>query len=345
MVKQHITIHDLARILNLNASTVSRALNNHPKISAETKKLVQQLASEMNYQPNALASSLRKGSAHTVGLVLPRVNRNFFASAIEGIEAVLNKAEYHLIITQSNENVEKEKKCINSLISSRVDGIIISISWETQDLSHLLAAQSKKIPLIFFDRIPRDFEASKVMLNDFQGAYQATEYLIRNGSKKIAFLAGPQHLQMYSERFRGYKTALEDYNFPIDTDYIIKDCLTQERGAEAAAQLLELDKKPDAIFSSSDYSALGALMYCKENGLKIPEDISVFGFANEPFTKLMDPPLSSIEQFPYKMGETAAKLFLNAVNNKGAKYQTIEMIPELVIRQSVLSRESSSPQN
>jgi LacI family transcriptional regulator len=341
MGKQHITIHDLAKILNLNASTVSRALNDHPKISAETKKQVQKLASEMNYQPNALASSLRKGSAHTVGLVLPRVNRNFFASAIEGIEAVLNKAGYHLIITQSNENAEKEKECISSLISSRVDGIIISISWETKDLSHLIAAQNKKIPLIFFDRIPRDFEASKVMLNDYQGAYQATEYLINNGNKNIAFLAGPQHLQIYSERFRGYKTALEDYKYPVDPAYIIENCLTQEKGAEAAAQLLSLEKRPDAIFGSSDYSALGALVYCKENGLRIPEDISIFGFANEPFTKLIDPPLSSIEQFPYKMGESAAQLFLNAVNDKSSKPQTIEMIPEIRVRQSVLSRKVS----
>jgi LacI family transcriptional regulator len=338
MGKQHITIHDLAKILKLNASTVSRALNDHPKISTETKKLVQQLASEMNYQPNALASSLRKGSAHTVGLVLPRVNRNFFASAIEGIEAVLNKAGYHLIITQSNERVEKEKICINSLISSRVDGIIISISWETIDLSHLIAAQNKKVPLIFFDRIPRDFEASKVMLNDFQGAYQATEYLINNGNKRIAFLGGPLHLQIYSERFRGYKTALEDYNYPVDLSYVIENCLTQESGVEAAAHLLSLAKKPDAIFSSSDYSALGALVYCKENGLKIPEDISIFGFANEPFTKLVDPPLSSIEQFPYKMGETAAQLFLDEIKNKGSKHQTIEIIPEIRVRQSVLSR-------
>lgn len=338
MGKQHITIHDLAKILNLNASTVSRALNDHPKISIETKKQVQKLASEMNYQPNALASSLRKGSAHTVGLVLPRVNRNFFASAIEGIEAVLNKAGYHLIITQSNENVEKEKECISSLISSRVDGIIISISWETVDLSHLIAAQNKKIPLIFFDRIPRDFEASKVMLNDFQGAYQATEYLINNGSQKIAFLAGPQHLQIYSERFRGYKKALEDYRFEIDSDYIKENCLTQECGAIAAAELMSLEQCPDAIVSSSDYSALGALVYCKEKGLRIPEDISVFGFANEPFTKLVDPPLSSIEQFPYKMGETAAQLFLDAVANKGSKHETIEMIPEIRVRQSVKSR-------
>jgi len=335
MGKNHITIHDLAKALNLNASTVSRALNDHPKISSETKKIVNQLALEMNYRPNALASSLRKGSANTVGVIIPRVNRNFFASAIEGIEAVLNKAGYHLIIAQSNESLEKEKECIDSLLNARVDGIIISISWETIDLAHLLMVQEKKVPLIFFDRIPHNIEASKVRLNDFMGAYKATEYLITHGYKQIAHLAGPKHLHMYAERRRGYVAALTDYGFKCEDIYIIENCLTQDKGFEAAKTLTSLDVIPDAVFCASDYSALGAMMFLKENGIVIPEDIAVFGFSNEPFTRFIDPPLSSIEQFPYKMGEAAAQLFLEEVKDKNYRPQTIEIMPEMMVRKSV----------
>jgi LacI family transcriptional regulator len=336
MGKNHITIHDLAKALNLNASTVSRALNDHPKISSETKKIVRKLADELNYRPNALASSLRKGSANTVGLVVPRVNRNFFASAIEGIEAVLNKAGYHLIIVQSNESLVKEKECINSLLNARVDGIIISISSETSDLSHLITVQDKKVPLIFFDRIPLNIEAGKVKLNDYMGAYKATEYLINNGYKRIAHLEGPRHLQMYAERKRGYMAALNNYGIQCDDTMIIENCLTQEKGYEAAAKLTSMESAPDAIFSASDYSALGALMFLKENGFNIPGDVAVFGFSNEPFTKLMDPPLSSIEQFPYKMGEAAAQLFLDEIGDKNYIPRTIEIMPEVMVRKSVI---------
>jgi LacI family transcriptional regulator len=336
MGKNHITIHDLAKILNLNASTVSRALNDHPKISAETKILVGKLAKKMNYQPNALASSLRKGSANTVGLIIPRVNRNFFASAIEGIEAVLNKAGYQLIIAQSNESQEKEKKCISSLLNSRVDGIIISVSWETTDLSHLLLVLNKKVPLIFFDRIPQNIEAGKVMLNDYLGAYKATEYLITHGYKRIAHLEGPRHLLIYAERRRGYIAALSDYGIIPDESIIIENCLTQERGYEAAKELTSMEMAPDALFCASDYSALGSIMFLKDNGFSIPGDMAVFGFSNEPFTKLIDPPLSSIEQFPYKMGETAAQLLLEEVKDKNFLPRTIEIMPEMMVRKSVI---------
>jgi LacI family transcriptional regulator len=336
MGKNHITIHDLAKALNLNASTVSRALNDHPKISSETKKIVNHLAAELNYRPNALATSLRKGSAYTVGLIIPRVNRNFFASAIEGIEAVLNKGGYHLIIAQSNENLEKEKECINSFLNARVDGIIISISWETVDLSHLKMIQAKNVPLIFFDRIPQNIEASKVRLNDFMGAYNATEYLITHGYKRIAHFAGPRHLQMYAERQRGYVAALTDYGIVCEESLIIENCLTQDKGYKAARLLTEMEVAPDALFCASDYSALGAIMFLKENGFSIPDDMAVFGFSNEPFTKLIDPPLSSIEQFPYKMGEAAAQLFLDEMDDENYIPQTIEMMPELMIRKSVI---------
>ena len=339
MGKNHITIHDLAKALNLNASTVSRALNDHPKISSATKSIVKQLAGELNYRPNALATSLRKGSAYTVGLIIPRVNRNFFASAIEGIEAVLNKGGYHLIIAQSNESLEKEKECINSFLNARVDGIIISISWETTDLSHLLMVQDKNVPLIFFDRIPQNIEASKVRLNDFKGAYNATEYLITHGYKRIVHFAGPLHLQMYAERQRGYMAALTDYGITCEDSLVIENCLTQEKGFEAAKLLTEMKVTPDAIFSSSDYSALGALTFLNENGYKIPGDVAVFGFSNEPFTKLIDPPLSSIEQFPYKMGEAAAQLFLDEIGDKNHQIQTIEIMPEIMIRKSVIREE------
>lgn len=339
MGKNHITIHDLAKTLNINASTVSRALNDHPKISSETKKLVCKLASEMNYQPNALASSLRTGSANTVGLIIPRVNRNFFASAIEGIEAVLNKAGYHLIIVQSNESLEKEKKCISSLLNARVDGIIISISWETSDLSHLFKVLDRKVPLVFFDRIPLNIEASKVTLNDYVGAYKATEYLIMHGYKRIAHLEGPRNLQMYTERRRGYIGALIDYGVTSDEKLIIKNCLTQEKGYEAARELTSMELGIDAIFCASDYSALGAMMFLKDNGFSIPGDVAVFGFSNEPFTKLIDPPLSSIEQFPYKMGEAAAQLFLDEVGDENYHSQTIEIMPEMMVRKSVIRLE------
>ena len=337
MGKGHITIHDLAKVLHLNASTVSRALSDHPKISAETKIIVCKLAKEMNYRPNALASSLRKGTAKTVGLIIPRVNRNFFASAIEGIEAVLNKAGYHLIIVQSNESQKKEEACIDSLLNARVDGIIISISWETRELAHLQMVLDKKVPLIFFDRIPiGKINASKVTLNDYMGAYKATEYLITHGYKRIAHLQGPLHLKIYMERRRGYITALSYYGMTVDESIIIENSLTQEKGYEAAGVLSNMENRPDAFFCASDYCALGVIINLKENGFSIPGDIAVFGFSNEPFTMLLDPPLASIEQFPYNMGESAAQLFFDEIGDKNYVPRTIEIMPEMMVRKSVI---------
>jgi len=250
---------------------------------------------------------------------------------------VLNKAGYHLIIVQSNESQKKEEACIDSLLNARVDGIIISISWETRELAHLQMILDKKVPLILFDRIPiGNIIASKVTLNDFKGAYMATEYLITHGYKRIAHLQGPLHLQIYTERRRDYLTALNDYGLKVNESIIIENSLTQEKGYEAAGVLSNMENRPDALFCASDYCALGAIMYLKENGVSVPGDIAVFGFSNEPFTKLLDTPLASIEQFPYNMGESAAQLFFDEIGDKNYEPRTVEIMPEMMVRKSVI---------
>lgn len=337
-MKKKTTIYDIAAKLNLTAATVSRALNNNEKISENTRKLVQETALEMNYEQNTLARALKSGRSFNVGIIVPRMDSNFFASVIRGIEEELYPQGYHVIVCQTHDKEKLQTRNINSLLNAQVDGLMMSIANAKlkNDIFHSIL--KKNVPLIFFDRKKDIAGVSSVTINDFNGAYEATKHLIEQGCRRIAHLSNNRQLEIFKNRYLGYKKALEDYGIECDEEIVIEIPSKVEEGNKITKKLLALSQPPDAIFSSSDFTALGAIQEIKKQGLKIPEDICVVGFSNEPFTRFMELSISSVDQSPIEMGRMAAQVFLEEVNadSKIKMQKQIVLAPELIIRKSSL---------
>ncbi|GAA4300269.1 LacI family DNA-binding transcriptional regulator [Nibribacter koreensis] len=341
--KPKVTIHDIAEKLNITASTVSRALNDHPRISEATKKSVQKLAKSLNYQPNNIAAALRNGKTNIIGIIVPTADRAFFASVIRGIEEIANKLNYKVIISQSNDNYEKEVQTIDALLSARVDGIIASIGKNTENFDHYKRMQEKGIPLVLFDRTTDELEVSQVMIDDYLGAYKVVEHLIQQGARRIAHFTSPKKVSVFKERLRGYVDALRDNGIPYDEALVVKSNLQLEDGRASMEQLLALAERPDAVFSASDYGAMGAMQVVKENGLRVPQDVALAGFGNEPFTSFSEPALTTVDQFSLTMGRITAELFFEhfkAGPEKKLVPQKTVLKPELVVRGSSLKAEA-----
>lgn len=336
-MKKKSTIYDIAKELNITAATVSRALNDNARISADTIKLVKETAKRLDYRQNRLAQALISGKSKNVGVVLPYINRTFFSNVIRGIEDELNPMGYHVIICQTHEDEKKEINTIQNLLNAQVDGIIISISRETKDTEHFIQVLKKDIPLIFIDR-KIDLDAvSSVTLDDYQGAYEATKHLIDQGCTKIAHMTVDRSLQIYQKRFEGFRQALLDNGMDSKVDHVIALKSDFEEGKEAAKKLMGLPNPPDAIFSSTDLGALGAIQYLSSIGVRIPEDFCVVGFSNEPFTQFMELSISSVDQSPLLMGKTAAKVFLEQMDSNMVKIEKrMVLSPTLIIRESSL---------
>lgn len=333
-MKSKVTIYDISKKLNVSAATVSRALNNNPKISLSTRELVLKTAKEMNYKQNRLAQALKSGKSNNVGVIVPYINRSFFSSVIRGIEEELTPHGYHVIICQTHENYEYEIEQINTLINTQIDGIFISVSKNTVKTDHIEKALAENIPLVFFDRRKNVPGFSSVIIDDFQAGYIATKQLIEQGCKKIAYLSGDLNLEIYRNRHDGYCKALEENNIKVNPEYIILTNSKVESGAAAIQDLWKLKEKPDAIFSASDYTALGAIQELRKMKIKIPEEVCVTGFSNEPFTKYMEQPISSVDQTPQTMGKIAAQVFLEQINGnqKVSIEKKVVLTPELVVR-------------
>ncbi|MEX1384579.1 LacI family DNA-binding transcriptional regulator [Lutibacter sp.] len=331
------TIYDIAKELNITAATVSRALNNNPKISKATRKLVLETAAKMNYEQNKLALALKSGKSYNVGVIVPRIDSNFFASIIRGIEEELYPKGYHVIICQTHDQEDLEIGNINSLLNAQVDGILMSISnAKLENNPSFQKLLRKNIPLIFFDRKKDIKGVSSVTIDDFKGAYDATQHLIDQGYKRIAHLSNDRLLLIFKNRYLGYKQAIIDNGLEFDESLVIETQSKVHEGKKTAKILLDMERPPDAIFSSSDFTALGAIQEIRERGLRIPEDISIIGFSNEPFTKFMELSITSVDQSPTEMGRITAQVFLEEVNN-GKKIQSekhVVLSPELMIRQS-----------
>ncbi len=330
------TIHDIASKLGITASTVSRALNNHPRISDATKKLVQKTAREVNYQPNNIAAALRIGKSRLIGIIVPTANRNFFSSVVRGIEELANKLDYKVIICQSYENYKKEVQTIDALLSARVDGIIMSIGKNTEKFDHLQRVVEKSIPLVLFDRITDQIEVNQVVIDDYMGAYKSVQHLINNGYKRIAHFTNPRKINIYSERLRGYNDALKDNGIPLDPDLVIESNMQLEDGKQNIQTMLDKKLEFDAIFSSSDYAAMGALQMLKEKNFRVPDQVGLVGFGNEPFTSFTDPSITTVDQVSIPMGNVAAELFFELLKADPKKFipQKTVLKPDLIIRGS-----------
>lgn len=338
-MKKNTTIYDISKALDLSPSTVSRALNNHPRISSKTKELVTQKADELGYHQNHLAASLRTGTSNTIGVVVPFMRHNLFSRVVSSLEEVLAQQHLNLIITQSHEELTKEIANLDVLIKAQVMGIIISVSKQTINLEHFKKVVDQNIPMILFDRITEAENINKVMINDFKGAYLATEHLINNGYKRIAHFTVSKTLKIYKDRLEGYKQALLDYQQEFDEQLIKMVPSDIETGKLAMKKLLDLPKPPDALFSSSDYSALGAFKILKERQITIPKEFGIVGFSNEPFTGHISPSLSSVDQKPLQMGREIGNAILSLIDKTKAKtiangHETLVLDPVLIIRES-----------
>lgn len=331
------TIADIARELNTTAATVSRALSDHPRISAETKRSVQLAASKLNYKRNRIASSLRLGKSNLIGVIIPSAEINFFGSVVHGIESIANLHGYNVLLFQSNESREYEEKGIETFLSARVDGVLVSLAKGTHDYHHFESIKKRGIPLVFFDRTHDDAGADAVVIDDFKGAYMATEHLISKGYSHIAHIAGPRHLRNFNERIRGYRSALQAHGLPVREEWICDGNVSIESGREATSYLLSLTEKPDAIFATEDFTALGAIKEIKQRGISIPSEMGIIGFANEQFGEHITPTLSTIDQQTIQMGKSALNLLMDLVEKREGVVgggQKIVLEPVLMERES-----------
>lgn len=336
MHKGQVTIKDIARELGISPSTVSRALKDHPDISTETKKAVNELADKLHYTPDPIALSLKNRESKIIGVIVPEIVHYFFSLIIHGIEDLAYSAGYNVMVCESNETFDREVRNVDALLSSRVDGILVSVSKETKSSAHFSKIKEAGVPMVFFDRICREIDSDRVVVNDEQGAFKAVAHLIRQGFKRIIHLTAPDHLEIVQKRKEGFLRALQKYHLPVSEDMIIK-CDTMEEAARVVPGLLKQSPRPDAFFAVNDLTAAATLKIIKDHGLRIPEDIAVAGFTNGRISDLTDPPLTSVEQQGYEMGKEAVRLLLERIK-KGANYPSTTTVIEtkLVIKASTV---------
>ncbi len=336
MKQTQVGIKDIAKKLNVSISTVSRALRDNPSISEKTRRDVQALAKSLQYEPDLLASSLRKRESNTIGVLIPNFLHYFFSAVISGIEDIAGKEGYTVMVSQSNDSFAREKACVKSFLSHKVDGLLVAVSHETTDFTHFELLKNRNIPLIFFDRNCDFIFGPKVMATDYDGALELVEHLISQGCHRIAHIGGPRNLSISKRRLLGYTDALVKHNLPVDQDLIVESDFTEERTRQCVQNLIKLKDRPDAIFAITDPDAAVAIETLKKEGIKIPTDIAVAGFGNDRIAKYIDPPLTSVAQNPFEMGRVAARLFLEEKGSDQATKipKSIQLKTKLIIRQS-----------
>ena len=331
-----VTIKHIAKALNLSTSTVSRALRGSYEINIETKRLVMEYAEKVHYSPNPIALSLKENKSRAIGVIVPEIANHFFSQAINGIEAVAYSRGYHVVIFQSHESYEREVINVQHIIARKVDGLLISLSGQTIDVAHLLEIQRKGLPLVLFDRVSDKIEAHKVTADNFDVAFKATQHLILSGRKRIAHITSPSLLSITKERLAGYQAALEKHDINYD-ESLVKYC---GFGAEEAKKLVDnliKTQNPDAIFTTSDRLALDCFSAIKDRNISMPDDIAFIGFTNLKVAHLFDPPLSTVVQPAFEIGQAAAELLLDSIERKPQnieQFRTIKIPTELVVRKS-----------
>ncbi len=341
MENKRITITKLAEQLNLSPSTISRALQNHPSIGKKTSERVQKLASELGYFPNSVASSLRRKKTNLIGIIIPRIDRHFHSLAISGIEEVANKAGYYVAIFQSNDSYQKEVENVKMLLSNRADGILGCLALETKKYDHFLKIKENNIPLVFFDRVCYEIESSRVLIDDFEAAFKICEHLMSVGCKRIAHIAGNQNSAIFRGRLEGYLAALKKNNIEVDDNMICyANALDRDEGTKYATQLLHSPQMPDGLFCANDITAISAIQLAKEANLQIPKDLAVAGFSNTPAATIIDPPLTSVNDHAFEMGQAAARLLIRQIenNDKNIVSETITIRNDLIIRESTAGK-------
>lgn len=337
---KEVTIYDIAKKLNIAASTVSRGLQNSPEIGKKTKKKILETADKMGYHVNQYARSLRSQQSNTIGVIVHRLNSNFVTSVLAGIEKVTTEAGYDLLIANSSESYSKEVSNAKNLFHKRVDGLIVSLSFDTIDLDHFKPFAEKNIPVLFFDRVEQDEHSTVVIIDNVKCGYIATNHLIEQGCKRIAHVTSSLNRNVYAQRYKGYRKALADHKLPFDENMLIVGNLSDITGVEAAQQLMNVNPMPDGAFITSDFVASMCIRTLKENGVSVPEDIAIVGFNNDPICKIVEPTLTTINYPGEDMGEIAARNLINHLNGLTniSQTNTITVRSELVVRKSSLKK-------
>ena len=338
MIKRgRVTITDIARELNIAQSTVSRALNDHPAIKKETKAAVRALAEKLDYQPNMLALSLLRKKSNVIAVIVPEITSHFFSAIITGIQDMIADSEYNIMICLTNESHEEETVIVKRLLKMQVDGVLVSPASSTREFDHFRCLQKNDIPVVVFDRDCPGLEADKVLVDDYAGAFQAVEYLINSGCRKIAHLGGPLNLSTTKHRLQGYLDALRQANIPVEERYIAHvEGFSHEDGMEPAMALLQGPDRPDALFAMNDNIAISAMHVAQSLGLNVPDDISIVGFDDEPHSSFFRPALSTVWQPVYSLGMLSARILLKRLKEGEVQKPFRQEVfkPELVVRAS-----------
>ena len=335
--QREITIYDIAAQLGVSPATVSRALNNNSSISINTRKKINALAEKLGYRHNTFASSLRLQRTHTIGVIVHELNSYFITSVLAGIEKIATQAKYNLIIAHSAETSKLEVANTNNLFHKRVDGIIASLSFDTEDLSHFKQFHDRNVPVVFFDRVFENSEGTKVIINNFQAGYDATAHLVQQGCKRIAHITSSLKRNVYAERMRGYKQALTDHKLRFDEKMIIVDGFKEEDATRSANRILTMKPLPDGIFITNDFCAAVVMQIIKDAGVKIPADIAVVGFNNDSIGKVISPKLTTINYPGLEMGQVAARNLINHLHG----VWDINLTNTVIIKSELIIRESS----
>lgn len=334
---KEITIYDLAARLDMSVATVSRALKDDPVVSKKTRKKIADLAKEMGYRSNNFARNLRTQRTNTIGVIVPRLNSYFMSSVIAGIENIAGSKGYNLLISQSLESAEKEIASTNTMFNNRVDGLLVSLAYDTEDLSHFEAFTKKNVPLIFFDRTPELKDCAAIMIDNRRAAHAVTSHLIDQGRKRIVYITATPKRNVYIDRLQGYKDALAEKNIPFNPEYVLISNLSQEAGAEAAKLIMKMSPLPDAVFVANDNCAVGCMIALKQHGIRIPEQIAFAGFNNDPVATVVEPNLTTINYPGYEMGQIAARNLINHLNGAAG----IDVTNTIILRSELLIRGSS----
>lgn len=330
------TIYDIARELNISKSTVSRALTGHPQVKAETRKAVLELAEKLDYQRNMLSINLISRKSNLIGIVVPEFETSYFPQVIIGAQAMAQKHDYNIIVSQSNEKFETEVENTKVMLASQVDGILVSITKETRSFEHLKIFQRKGIPMVMFNRVADELIVPKVVINDYEAAFGAVEHLILTGKKRIAHLAGPDSLITSRKRMQGYLDALKKHHLRVDESLIIPYDLTLGKVKIYVRHLMEMENPPDGLFAINDPAAIEAIQTIKKMGLSIPRDIGIVGFSNDYGSDLIEPSLTTVDQPIQLIGSTAMQLVLDLMDKEVSQWKAVTktLDSSLIIRNS-----------
>ena len=336
MEKKLPTIKEIAQRLNISISTVSRALHDHPSIGLRTRMAVKKMAAELKYEPNQTAIFFKQRKTFTIGVILPNLREEFFSSAINGIENIALQNSYIVLIGQSHDDIETEKKILETMKKHRVDGILASISKNTTQIDHFEHMKSYDIPVVFFDRVPNVPDVHSVSCNLYHSSIEAVEFLIRKGHKNIGYMQGPSTLGIKNERLAGFYEAHKKHKLTVDDSLIVSTDLSPESTQEALEKLLGMKKKPTAVLVFNDYVAMDAIHFARQKKLRIDKDISFVSYANVSLTRYLDfPPIASVEQFPYDQGVRATELLFKLLNQKSDRqdipYENVVLKSELIV--------------